>query len=237
MASIYSPLIAIVYLFCFSVDGFAPKHVQVQHVGLTTTETTRGQGGPWALREMKRPILDTIASTLFKLETSRVEASSEVDEMGRMGEPMAWSEPSSVANQFSEFIASNSLGYQFKQFVADLIAGDYDKEAVKETVDNFVNDKSAPIAMFSFTSCPFCRRAKDYLDEAGIRYNVMELDTLEGNMGNEIRAELGKKTTRTSVPSIFVRGDFVGGCNDGPGLLSLAESGELQKMLAQAKRR
>ena len=87
--------------------------------------------------------------------------------------------------------------------------------------------------MFSFTTCPFCRRAKDYLDEKGIAYRVLELDELEGNEGNEIRAVLGKLTKRTSVPSIFVGGTYIGGCNDGPGLLPLGESGELDKLLQQ----
>jgi glutaredoxin 3 len=79
---------------------------------------------------------------------------------------------------------------------------------------------------------PFCRRAKDALDERGISYQTIELDELEGNQGNAIRATLGKKTKRTSVPSIFVRGTYIGGCNDGPGLMPLMESGELEKLLA-----
>ena len=181
------------------------------------------------LTEMKRPILDQIATALFKLENARVEASSEVDNKGRLGEPMEWSEGGSLANQVSKIIASNPIGYRFKQFVADIVAGDFDQELVTAKVDSFVNSNA--IAMFSFTSCPFCRRAKDYMDENNLSYAVMELDELEGNSGNEIRAVLGRKTKRTSVPSIFIKGQYIGGCNDGPGLLPLAQSGELQKML------
>lgn len=186
------------------------------------------------LQGMKRPILDTIASTLFRMENARVEASSEVDESGRRGEPMEWAESSSLANRFSETVASNSLGYQFKQFVADIVAGEYNEDAVSAKVDSFINDSSTPVVMFSFTTCPFCRRAKDYLEEKGIDYAAMELDELDGNEGNEIRAILGKKTMRTSVPSVFVGGNYIGGCNDGPGLLPLGESGELEKMIKSA---
>ena len=93
--------------------------------------------------------------------------------------------------------------------------------------------KESTIAMFSFTSCPFCRQAKDYLDENNIKYVTMELDTLDGNEGNEIRATLGKLTKHTSVPSIFVNGQPIGGLNGGmPGLLPLAKSGVLDTMLA-----
>ena len=228
-------------LSVWTASGFVPSTSQVPS---SRAANINNEGGT-LLNGMKRPILDTVASTLFQLETSRVESSSELDEKGRMGEPMAWSESESMANQFSEAIASNSLGYKFKQFVADIVAGDYDEDAVTAKVQAFINDnsesggnifqKASPgVAMFSFTTCPFCRRAKDYLDEKGVAYSVMELDELDGNEGNEIRAVLGKLTKRTSVPSIFVGGTYIGGCNDGPGLLPLGESGELDKLLQRA---
>ena len=185
-----------------------------------------------ALNEMKRPVLDQIASFLFRLENDRVEKSSVVDDKGRVGEPMEWSESDSFANKFSELMAGNDIGYGFKQAVADLIAGDFDETSVTKEIDSFVVENT--IAMFSFSTCPFCRRAKDFLDAKGVQYSVMELDELDGNKGNEIRSVLGKKTKRTSVPSIFIAGKYIGGCNDGPGLLPLAASGELDELLLAA---
>jgi glutaredoxin 3 len=182
---------------------------------------------------MKRPILDQLASTLFRLENDRVENSSVTDEKGRTGEPMEWSESNSLANKFSTAVAQNSLGYKFKQFVADIVAGsDYDIDATNDKIDAYVDENS--VLMFSFTTCPFCRRAKDVMDEKGIDYRAIELDELDGNEGNEIRASLGRKTGRTSVPSIFIGGNYIGGCNDGPGLLPLNESGELDTLLKEA---
>ena len=182
-----------------------------------------------SLRGMKRPILDQIASVLFKLENARVDASSTEDDKGRIGEPMEWSEKKSAANRFSEAMAANPLGYLFKQFVADVVAGEFNEEAVTSKIDSFINENQ--VAVFSFTTCPFCRRAKDFLDEKGIAYSSLELDELGGNEGNQIRAVLGRRTRRTSVPSIFIGGKYIGGCNDGPGLLPLAETGELDRML------
>ena len=181
---------------------------------------------------VQRPLLDQVATTLFKLETGRVAASSEVDESGRVGEPMEWAESGSLANKLSEAMASGP-GYAFKQAVADLVAGgaDFDAEAaaaVGETLDAHV--ASSRVAMFSFTTCPFCRKAKDLLDEKGIPYAALELD--ERDDGNQLRAVLGRRTKRTSVPSIFIDGVYIGGMNDGsPGLGPLAESGELEAML------
>ena len=156
---------------------------------------------------MKRPILDRLASFVFKLENDRVAASSVTDEKGRSGEPMEWAEENSFANQFSNMVSSNDIGYKFKQTVADLVAGEYDKEERSESIRNFVG--SSPVAMYSFTTCPFCRKAKDYLEEEGIPYEAIELDLLPGNEGNEIRAELGRMTKRTSVPSIFIGGEIL----------------------------
>eukprot|EP00551_Chaetoceros_affinis_P001751 CAMPEP_0203656576 /NCGR_PEP_ID=MMETSP0088-20131115/42042_1 /ASSEMBLY_ACC=CAM_ASM_001087 /TAXON_ID=426623 /ORGANISM="Chaetoceros affinis, Strain CCMP159" /LENGTH=195 /DNA_ID=CAMNT_0050517611 /DNA_START=191 /DNA_END=778 /DNA_ORIENTATION=- len=194
---------------------------------------------------MKRPILDQVASALFNLEQSRVEASSVTDEKGRIGEPMEWSRKDSLANRFSEVVASNDLGYMFKQSVADIVAGDYDVEKTESEIRECVSyeaggaaslffgkNNANKVVMYSFTTCPFCRQAKDYFDENGIKYTSIELDELEGNKGNEIRATLGKMTKRTSVPSIFIKGTNIGGLNDGtPGLLPLAQTGELQAML------
>lgn len=212
--------------FAFVAKDGLPRLASIQDRKAVEISTTR-------LNEMKRPILDQLASFLFRLENTRVEKSSVVDEKGRSGEPMEWSESESLANKLSEAIAGNGLGYQFKQFVADIVAGnDYDVEAVNTRIDTFVSENS--VAMFSFTTCPFCRRAKDLLDEKGVQYEVIELDELEGNAGNEIRANLGRKTGRTSVPSIFIAGKYIGGCNDGPGLLPLEKSGELDILLQEA---
>ena len=170
---------------------------------------------------MERPILDRLASFFLKLENDRVSASSVIDEKGRDGEPMEWAQEDSLANKFSELVSGNELGYRFKQGVADIIAGEYDEGGTKQYITEFVS--SNPVAMFSFTTCPFCRKAKDFLDEEAISYVSMELDLLPDNKGNEIRAQLGKLTRRTSVPSIFIGGEYIGGCNDGnPGLLPLA---------------
>jgi glutaredoxin 3 len=221
-------------LFCLVLDSsFSDAFIANDGLPKCMRSQIRPMETTTSLLGMKRPILDQLATFLFRLENSRVEKSSVVDENGRSGEPMEWSESDSLANRLSTVMAGNSLGYRFKQFVADIVAGDnYDVEAVNARIDNLVSDH--PVVMFSFSTCPFCRRAKDFLDEKGVKYEVLELDELEGNAGNEIRANLGRKTGRTSVPSIFIGGNYIGGCNDGPGLLPLDKSGELDVLLQEA---
>jgi len=215
--------------------GDLSAFVAVPSSGVTRGGTERGPSTMTALFQMKRPLLDQIASTIFNLEMDRVEASSVTDDQGRNGEPMEWASDDSLANKFSQLVAGNDIGYKFKQWVADIVAGEYDQLQVEAYVNQFVDpdSKSCKVQMFSFTTCPFCRSAKDYLETEGIPYQSIELDELEGNKGNEIRATLGKITKRTSVPSIFINGQAIGGLNDGlPGLMPLAKSGQLKEMLA-----
>jgi glutaredoxin-related protein len=47
---------------------------------------------------------------------------------------------------------------------------------------------------------------------------------------------MGEILGRTSVPAIWINGQFIGGCNDGPmgGIVSLNDSGKLDAMLSAA---
>ena len=53
-----------------------------------------------------------------------------------------------------------------------------------------------------------------------------------GKEGYALRYELAKMTGRTSVPAVFVGGEFVGGCNDGGlgGVMTLESQGKLKGM-------
>lgn len=55
-----------------------------------------------------------------------------------------------------------------------------------------------------------------------------------GDEGMQIRAELAKSSSRTSMPNIFIGGEGVGGCNDGPGIMTLNKQGQLTPMLQKA---
>ena len=120
-----------------------------------------------------------------------------------------------------------------KKALVKKLAGEYDAPAVRSRINNLIKDNS--VLMLSFTTCPYCMKAKAVLDSYGAKYTVVELDQDED--GKSIRAELGGMVGRTSVPAIWIGGDFIGGCNDGPmgGVVKLAESGELDKMLKRVE--
>ena len=116
-----------------------------------------------------------------------------------------------------------------KKALVKSLAGEFDEAAVKARLDNLVSDNK--VLMLSFTTCPFCIKAKECLDSKSAKYRVVELD--QDADGKAIRAVMGETLGRTSVPAIWIDGQFVGGCNDGPmgGLLKLDEAGKLDPLL------
>lgn len=63
---------------------------------------------------------------------------------------------------------------------------------------------------------------------------MVELDEVAD--GPALRAEMGGLVGRTSVPAVWIGGQFVGGCNDGPmgGVNNLNNEGKLLAMLKEA---
>uniref|UniRef100_A0A7S1XNM2 Glutaredoxin domain-containing protein n=1 Tax=Phaeomonas parva TaxID=124430 RepID=A0A7S1XNM2_9STRA len=102
--------------------------------------------------------------------------------------------------------------------------------ATAESMQNQIS--SEPVLMYSFTTCPFCMKAKGLLDKVGAKYTVVELDVVPEGM--DMRSEMKKMIGRTSVPAVWIKGEFVGGCNDGPGLFPLHQAGKLVPMLEDA---
>lgn len=126
-------------------------------------------------------------------------------------------------------------GKKLAAFITDKIAGDYDETAINMQIDSYI--KGNTVLMFSQTTCPFCKKAKKVLiEELGVKVKVIELDE-DKEVGYPIRAELGKRTGSTSVPKVYVKGEYIGGCNDGGlgGIVPLNREGKLVPILQKAK--
>ena len=74
-----------------------------------------------------------------------------------------------------------------------------------------------PITLFALEWCEFCWSVRKLFDKYDIPYHAVELDSVayqDGNKGGKIREVLKNKTTWTTLPQIFIGGEFVGGCTD-----------------------
>lgn len=136
-----------------------------------------------------------------------------------------------IADAVQNFFTNTPLNEGKKALVKSM-AGDYDKEAASAKLRDGIENNA--VFMLSFTTCPFCIKAKSVLDNKKATYKVIEVNVAPDGPG--IRAEMIDLVGRTSVPAIWINQVFIGGCNDGPlgGIVKLDESGQLDKMLQAA---
>merc|ERR1719277_864113 len=91
--------------------------------------------------------------------------------------------------------------------------------------------KSADVVFFDDPFCPYCRRAELALKTEGIDFTLFPIA--------EHRDALEAKTGKTSAPSVWVKGTFIGGCNDGTepwhGVMPCIKSGKIKELLEVAE--
>lgn len=80
------------------------------------------------------------------------------------------------------------------------------------------------IEIYTWQTCPYCRRAKALLDSKGATYHEISID------GDEAARDAMSKRTggSRSVPQIFINGQHIGGCDD---LHALDAKGGLDPLL------
>ena len=98
-------------------------------------------------------------------------------------------------------------------------------------VDRIVSDREQPVTMFALEWCEFCWSVRRMFARHGIAYRSVDLDSVEyqkDNRGGQIRAALSARTSFSTIPQIFVGGEFLGGCTD---VFDAYKQGRLQQLL------
>jgi cysteine synthase A len=106
---------------------------------------------------------------------------------------------------------------------------------VEDLVEKIVSDPGQPVVMFAFEWCEFCWSVRKLFSEYAIPYRSVDLDSVvyqKDDLGGRIRSALAKRTSFTTIPQVFVGGEFVGGCLE---TLEAFKEGRLQKLLAGSK--
>ena len=83
----------------------------------------------------------------------------------------------------------------------------------------------AKIEMYTTPFCGYCARAKSLLEKKGAAYE--EVDVM---MDEKKRAEMRERAKRSTVPQIFINGQYIGGSDE---LSALEQAGKLDALLAQ----
>jgi glutaredoxin 3 len=82
------------------------------------------------------------------------------------------------------------------------------------------------ICVFSKTTCGYCKKTVQLLQQYNIQYQLIELDKI--SYGRNIAYELKAMTGQTTVPNIFIYGKHIGGYSE---LQVLHNNGELKKII------
>ncbi|TRU88877.1 MAG: glutaredoxin 3 [Microcystis novacekii Mn_MB_F_20050700_S1] len=83
---------------------------------------------------------------------------------------------------------------------------------------------AAKVEIYTWSSCPFCIRAKALLKKKGVEFTEYCIDGDE-----QARAKMSDRAHgRTSVPQIFINDQHIGGCDD---IYALDRSGGLAPLL------
>mgnify|MGYP002663512461 CR=1 FL=1 len=81
-----------------------------------------------------------------------------------------------------------------------------------------------PIKMYTTAYCPYCIRAKQFLQSRG----VAQIEEVRIDADAEARTQMMQSTGRRTVPQIFIGDTHVGGCDD---LVDLDRRGGLMPLL------
>jgi glutaredoxin len=88
---------------------------------------------------------------------------------------------------------------------------------------------SAPVVFFSSSTCGYCDQAEATLEQAGIAFTKLPIA--------KFKSALKSRTGKTSAPSVWIHGTYVGGCNDGTeswhGVRPMVRSGKFQEMVSK----
>jgi len=82
----------------------------------------------------------------------------------------------------------------------------------------------ANVEIYTWETCPFCRKAKELLDAKDVDYTE---HMIQGD--DDARDKMATRANgRRTVPQIFINNQWIGGCDD---MQLLEAEGKLDKML------
>jgi glutaredoxin 3 len=82
------------------------------------------------------------------------------------------------------------------------------------------------VTIYTSDWCPYCQRAKGLLIQKSVAFSEINVDE-----DAKFREEMIARSSRRTVPQIFIGDKHVGGCDD---LFELDHSGELDRLIQGA---
>jgi glutaredoxin-like protein NrdH len=65
------------------------------------------------------------------------------------------------------------------------------------------------IILYSLTTCIFCKRTKEFLDECGAKYECVLVDQLQGDEHKKVVEDIKKVNPKLSFPTLVIDGEAI----------------------------
>lgn len=65
------------------------------------------------------------------------------------------------------------------------------------------------LLLFALSTCGWCRKARNFLEENGLTYRYVYVDLLEGDAQREVFEEVKRRNPRRTFPTLVVDGEEV----------------------------
>jgi len=66
------------------------------------------------------------------------------------------------------------------------------------------------VRLYTLSTCPVCKKVKQFLDESGISYALIVVDTLDGSEQWAATKELARHNPQASYPTVVIEDVVVG---------------------------
>jgi cysteine synthase A len=105
--------------------------------------------------------------------------------------------------------------------------------AVPPPSSSVLSDPREAVVMFALEWCEFCWAVRKLFARYKVPFRSVDIDSVQyqqDELGARIRAAVSARTGFTTIPQIFVGGEFVGGATD---VLKAWQEGRVQRLLAK----
>lgn len=118
-------------------------------------------------------------------------------------------------------LAASTPNYRFAAAPTPLPVMEVDEqeplitEITQQMVDQFIHNPRQPVVMFALEWCEFCWSARKLFRQLSIPFHSVDLDSSSYqacNLGGKIKATLVGHSGCSTLPQIFINGEFIGSC-------------------------
>lgn len=66
------------------------------------------------------------------------------------------------------------------------------------------------VTLYSLSTCPVCKKVRKFLDDSGVSYTLVEVDSLDGSEQWAATRELAKHNPQSSYPTVVIEDVVIG---------------------------